>query len=102
MLQEPGIKDLYRPTHPKPVFPGALYLICRSLRCLVLPDRGLKATNTSGPKDTGPKSSALLDLDFKPQNVPESLAALYPQIPNLLKVGSPAPRRWDVHDNAHL
>lgn len=42
---------------------------------------GLKATNTLGPKTLVPYPQiALLDLDFKPQNVLESLASLYPQI----------------------
>lgn len=107
MLWEPRTKDLCRPTHPKAVFQGALDLLYGTLMCLVLPYVVLKATNTLGPKTLVPSPRITLfqnplDLDFKPHNSLESLAALYPQILNSLKAGSPAPRRWDVHGNPDL
>lgn len=63
----------------------------------MLPDVVLKVPNPLGPKAlvSSPQITLfqnLLDLDFKPQNGLESLAALYPQIPNPLKAGSSSPR----------
>lgn len=93
-----------RPAHSRPVSPGAFDFICGTLRCLLTPDVGLKATNPSRPKTLVLTLQRTLfqfslDLDFKPWNVLESFTSFYLQVPNLLKAGSPAPRRWDVHGN---
>lgn len=55
----------------------------------------LEATNTSGPNTLVPTPQialfqSSLDLHFKPQNVLESLASSYPQIPQSTKGWEPS------------
>lgn len=67
----------------------------------------LKATNTSGPEILVSSSQTalsqfLLDLDFETPNALESSASFYPQIPDPLRAGNPAPRRQDAHGDPDL